>query len=54
MNERERALQLLRRIEAESLYATLLLHDDTGFVRTLVLGVLRWRSRLDWTIAQLA
>lgn len=27
---------------------------ENGFVRTLVLGVLRWRSRLDWTIATLA
>ena len=43
MNERERALQLLRRIERESLYATLVLINETGFVRTLVLGVLRWR-----------
>ena len=50
MNERERALQLLRRIERESLYATLVLINETGFVRTLVLGVLRWRSRLDFAI----
>jgi len=50
MNERERALQLLRRIERESLYASLVLINETGFVRTLVLGVLRWRSRLDFAI----
>jgi len=50
MNERERALQLLRRIERESLYASLLLFNESGFVRTLVLGVLRWRSRLDFAI----
>lgn len=50
MNERQRALQLLRRIERESAYASLLLTNDTGFVRTLVLGVLRWRSRLDFVI----
>jgi 16S rRNA (cytosine967-C5)-methyltransferase len=50
MNERLRALQLLRRIERESAYASLLLTNDTGFVRTLVLGVLRWRSRLDFVI----
>ena len=50
MNERERALQLLRRIERDSLYATLVLIKETGFVRTLVLGVLRWRSRLDFAI----
>lgn len=54
MTDRERALQLLRRIERESLYASLLLHDETGFVRTLVLGVLRWRSRLDYVIDKLA
>jgi 16S rRNA (cytosine967-C5)-methyltransferase len=49
-NDRQRALQLLRRIERESAYASLLLTNDTGFVRTLVLGVLRWRSRLDFVI----
>lgn len=54
MNERERAVTLLRRIEAESLYASLLLRDDSGFVRTLVLGVLRWRSRLDHVMDRLA
>lgn len=31
-----------------------MLAHENGFVRTLVLGVLRWRSRLDWTIATLA
>jgi len=50
MNERRRALELLRRIERESAYASLLLASDSGFVRTLVLGVLRWRSRLDFVI----
>lgn len=54
MNERQRALDLLRRIERESSFASLLLHDESGFVRTLVLGVLRWRSRLDHAIAQFA
>jgi len=49
-NERQRALQLLRRIERESAYASVLLTNDSGFVRTLVLGVLRWRSRLDFVI----
>jgi 16S rRNA (cytosine967-C5)-methyltransferase len=47
-------LQLLRRIERESAYASLLLHNDSGFVRTLVLGVLRWRSRLDFVIDSFA
>jgi len=47
---RLRALQLLRRIERESAYASLLLTNDSGFIRTLVLGVLRWRSRLDFVI----
>lgn len=50
MNERPRALELLRRIERESAYASLLLQNDSPFIRTLVLGVLRWRSRLDFVI----
>lgn len=54
MSDRERALHLLQRIERESLYATLVLQNESGFVRTLVLGVLRWRSRLDFIIASLA
>jgi 16S rRNA (cytosine967-C5)-methyltransferase len=54
MNERQRALELLRRIERESAYASLLLTNDSGFVRTLVLGVLRWRSRLDFVIDSFA
>jgi len=54
MNERRRALELLRRIERESAYASLLLANDSGFIRTLVLGVLRWRSRLDFAIDSFA
>jgi len=54
MTERERALLLLQRIEREQLYASLLLLGESGFVRTLVLGVLRWRSRLDHAIEQFA
>jgi 16S rRNA (cytosine967-C5)-methyltransferase len=53
-SERARALALLRRIEAESLYASLLLLHESGFVRTIVLGVLRWRSRLDFVIEHFA
>ncbi|HSY47262.1 MAG TPA: transcription antitermination factor NusB [Thermoanaerobaculia bacterium] len=53
-DERQHALQLLRRIERESAYASLLLTNDSGFVRTLVLGVLRWRSRLDFVIDSFA
>lgn len=53
-SERARALHLLTRIEREHLYASLLLLGESGFVRTLVLGVLRWRSRLDFVIAGLA
>lgn len=53
-SERAHALQLLQRIENERLYASLLLIGESGFVRTLVLGVLRWRSRLDFVIAELA
>jgi 16S rRNA (cytosine967-C5)-methyltransferase len=54
LNERERALQILRRIERESLYASIALIGESGFVRTLVLGVLRWRSWLDFAIETLA
>ena len=54
MNERERALHLLQRIEREHLYATPLLAGESGFIRTLVLGVLRWRSRLDYALEQFA
>jgi len=54
INDRQRALTLLRRIERESAYASLLLTNDSGFVRTLVLGVLRWRSRLDFVIDSFA
>jgi len=53
-SERGRALQILQRIERESLYASLVLLPESGFVRTLVLGVLRWRSRLDFAIEELA
>lgn len=54
MTERERAFKLLQRIERESAYASIVLQDEAGFVRTLVLGVLRWRSRLDDAIEKLA
>lgn len=54
MTDRQRALNLLRRIERESSFAAPLLAHETGFVRTLVLGVLRWRSRLDFAIDFLA
>ena len=54
MTDRRRALELLRRIEREQAYAAPLLQNDSGFVRTLVLGVLRWRSRLDFVIQSLA
>jgi 16S rRNA (cytosine967-C5)-methyltransferase len=54
MSERRRALELLRHIERESAFASLLLTNDSGFVRTLVLGVLRWRSRLDFVIDSFA
>ena len=54
MTERERALELLRRIERDSLYATITLLRESGVVRTIVLGVLRWRSRLDHAIETFA
>src|SRR2546423_5472964 len=54
MTDRERAFNVLQRIERESAYASILLQDDSGFVRTVVLGVLRWRSRIDDAIEKLA
>ena len=54
MTERDRAFSLLQRIERESRRASLLLQDESGFVRTVVLGVLRWRLRLDQAIESLA
>ena len=54
MTDRERAFHLLRRIETEGAYASLLLQHGSGFIRTLVLGVLRWRSRLDDAIVKLS
>jgi 16S rRNA (cytosine967-C5)-methyltransferase len=54
MTDRGRALELLRRVERESAFASLLLLGESGFVRTIVLGVLRWRSRLDFIVRTLA
>jgi 16S rRNA (cytosine967-C5)-methyltransferase len=54
MTERARALGILRRIEREQAFAAPLLANESGFVRTLVLGVLRWRSRLDFAVLALA
>jgi 16S rRNA (cytosine967-C5)-methyltransferase len=54
VTDRARALALLRRIEGESLFASFVLAGESGFVRTLVLGVLRWRSRLDFVVETLA
>lgn len=54
MTERRRAIELLRRIERESLYASIALMGEPPFVRALVLGVLRWRSRLDHAIETFA
>jgi 16S rRNA (cytosine967-C5)-methyltransferase len=54
VSERSRALQLLQKIEREQLYASLVLLGESGFVRTAVLGVLRWRSKLDFWIGELA
>ena len=58
--ERERALVVLARVQRSSTYAFFALEDDgerfgvSNFVRTVVLGVLRWRSRLDYAIERLA
>jgi len=54
MSDRSRAVALLRRIEAESAFAAPLLRHESPFTRTLVLGVLRWRSRLDFVVSSFA
>jgi 16S rRNA (cytosine967-C5)-methyltransferase len=47
VNERETAFRILQRIEKQGAFAAPLLSDAGDFVRHLVLGILRWRSRLD-------
>ncbi|MGA7614265.1 MAG: transcription antitermination factor NusB, partial [Thermoanaerobaculia bacterium] len=60
MSERDQALRILERVENDAAPATPQLDSDAvfvrgaAFVRHLVLGVLRWRSRLDYVIEQLA
>jgi 16S rRNA (cytosine967-C5)-methyltransferase len=54
MNQREAAWRILQRIERQGAYASLLLEGHDDFVRHLVLGVLRWRGRLDPLISYLA
>lgn len=59
MTEREQALELLQQVD-DGAFATPLLESlkgelrDVNFIRTLVLGVLRWRLRLDYVIEKLA
>jgi len=57
------AFQILLRVERENAYASELLHSsqcaelttvDQGLTTELVMGVLRWRSRLDATIAEVS
>jgi 16S rRNA (cytosine967-C5)-methyltransferase len=54
VTERERAVDLLRRIDRDGLFSSIVLANEPGFVRALVLGVLRWRSRLDFAIEKLS
>lgn len=60
MTSREEAWAALQRIEEEGAFATTVLRDGAAgeeedkFVRTLVLGVLRWRSLLDFLIEHLS
>jgi len=58
VNERQRALQILDRVESESLFADRLVGPidsrSDAFIRTLVFGVLRWRGQLDFLIERLA
>lgn len=60
MTSRDEAWAALQRIEEEGAFATTALRDGAAgeaedkFLRTLVLGVLRWRSLLDALIEQLS
>lgn len=54
MTERERAFLALQRIELFGSKSTALLAQESPFVRELVRGVLRWRSRLDYIASVLA
>lgn len=59
MNDRERALRILARIDERPMPADVAIDrepgiEDRDFVRTLVLGVLRWRLRIDHAIERLA
>lgn len=59
MNIRADALEILRRVDEGAFAAPLLERSggdarDANFLRTIVLGVLRWRSRLDHVIENLA
>ncbi len=59
MNEREEALNRLRRLETRGNYGSFERSEgrdarDLAFIRTLVLGVVRWRSTLDFLILQLS
>lgn len=61
MSARETAVVVLARVDAGGSFATLLLHSaldrarlseaDAGLAYELVLGVLRHRARVDWTLA---
>ena len=54
MNERESAFLLLQRIELFGSYSSAVLTRQSSLVRELVRGVLRWRLRLDFVIAELS
>ncbi|HVR44989.1 MAG TPA: transcription antitermination factor NusB [Thermoanaerobaculia bacterium] len=60
MNERERAYRALLRVELDRARADFAIEresageSDRGFIATVVRGVLRWRTRLDFLIERLA
>ena len=59
MTDRERALRILARISERPMAADVAIDQEPGveerdFVRTLVLGVLRWQLRIDHAIERLA
>lgn len=59
-DDRDQALEILLRVEREELFAAPLLDHvrgddrDRRFIRTLVLGVLRWRGELDYVLEHLS
>lgn len=54
MNAREHAFAILQRVELDDAFAAPLLEGAEPFTRALVLGVIRWRAKLDAIIERIA